>query len=103
MKSRKFMKHENTPILLVLLVIIAAVFLVELFFVRGSDISKVAFIKPMNIANVLLQISVTGILAISMTLIMISGGIDLSVGQMVCFIGTGMAYLIKLPVGMNLV
>jgi ribose/xylose/arabinose/galactoside ABC-type transport system permease subunit len=49
----------------------------------------------MNIANVLMQISITGILAISMTLIMISGGIDLSVGQMMCFLGTGMAFLIR--------
>lgn len=95
MKSRRFLRHENVPIFLVLVLIIVVVFLVELFFVRGSDISKVAFIKSMNIANVLLQISITGILAISMTLIMISGGIDLSVGQMMCFIGTGMAYLIK--------
>lgn len=95
MKSGRFFKHENVSIFLVLLFIIFAVFLVELFFVRGSNISKVAFIKPMNIANVLMQISITGILAISMTLVMISGGIDLSVGQMMCFIGTGMAYLIK--------
>jgi ribose/xylose/arabinose/galactoside ABC-type transport system permease subunit len=95
MKSRKFLRHENGPIFLVLMSTIVAVFLVELFFVRGSDISKVAFIKPMNISNVLMQISITGMLAISMTLVMISGGIDLSVGQMMCFLGTAMAYMIK--------
>jgi len=100
MKPRKLLGHENSPIFLVLLATIAAVFLVELFFVRGSDIGKVAFIKPMNIANVLMQISITGMLATSMTLVMISGGIDLSVGQMMCFIGTAMAFMIK-HVGLN--
>ena len=100
MKSRKFLRHENGPIALVLLSTIVAVILVELFFVRGSDITKVAFIKPMNISNVLMQISITGMLAISMTLVMISGGIDLSVGQMMCFLGTAMAYMIK-TVGLN--
>ena len=92
---RRFMKQENTPIFLVLLFILVAVYLAELFLVRDGNISSVAFTKPMNIANVLMQISTTGILAIGMTLLMISGGIDLSVGQMMCFIGTLMAYLIR--------
>ena len=34
-------------------------------------------------------------MAISMTLVMISGGIDLSVGQMMCFLGTAMAYMMR--------
>lgn len=88
-------KGENTSILAVLVFIIVAVFFVELIGVRDGQLAKVAFVKPMNIANVLLQISTTGILAISMTLIMISGGIDLSVGQMMCFIGTLMAALLR--------
>ena len=92
---RRFMKQDNASIFLVLLFIIVAVYLVELFMVRGGNASKVAFVKPMNISNVLMQISTTGILAIGMTLIMISGGIDLSIGQMMCFLGTGMAFLIQ--------
>jgi len=94
--SKRFLKNENLPIFVVLMVIILAVILVEFFVVREMDISRVAFVKPMNVANVLLQISITGILALSMTLIMISGGIDLSIGQMICFIGTGMAFLIRM-------
>jgi ribose/xylose/arabinose/galactoside ABC-type transport system permease subunit len=92
---RRVVRQENLPIFLVLLVIIIVTYLVELFGVRDGNFAKVAFLKPLNISNVLLQISTTGILAISMTLIMISGGIDLSVGQMMCFLGTGMAYLIR--------
>jgi len=97
---RKITRHENLPIFLVLLVIIVAVIFVEFFTVRSMDITSVAFIKPMNISNVLLQVSVTGMLALSMTFIMISGQIDLSVGQMMCFLGTGMAFLMK-TVGIN--
>lgn len=92
---KRLFKHENAPMLIVLVGIIIAVIIVEFFFIRDMNFAKVAFVKPMNIANVLIQISITGILALSMALIMISGGIDLSVGQMMCFIGTGMAYLIK--------
>lgn len=93
--TRRLLQQENMPIFLVLVFIVLAVFLVELVFVRDGNFSKVAFIKPFNISNVLLQISTTGILAITMTLLMISGGIDLSVGQMMCFIGTGMAFLLR--------
>jgi ribose/xylose/arabinose/galactoside ABC-type transport system permease subunit len=92
---RRFMQNENTPILLVLVFIVVAVFVVELIFVRQGNLAKVAFIKPFNISNVLMQISTTGILAIGMTLLMISGGIDLSIGQMMCFLGTFMAYLLR--------
>jgi ribose/xylose/arabinose/galactoside ABC-type transport system permease subunit len=92
---RRVMRQENTPTLIVLVFILIAVFFIEYLVVRDGDLSKVAFVKPMNISNVLLQISTTGILAIGMTLIMISGGIDLSVGQMMCFIGTGAAFLIR--------
>ena len=92
---RRLTRQENLPIFLVLVVMIVVVYLVELFGVRGGDVTKVAFLKPLNVSNVLMQISTTGILAISMTLIMVSGGIDLSVGQMMCFLGTGMAFLLR--------
>ncbi len=48
---RKISKNENLSIFLVLLVIIAAGILVEFFTVRSMDITKVAFIKPMNICK----------------------------------------------------
>jgi ribose/xylose/arabinose/galactoside ABC-type transport system permease subunit len=100
MNLRTTVRRENGPIFLALLATILAVILVELIFVRSFDISKVAFIKPRNMANVLMQVSTTGILAISMTVVMVSGGIDLSIGQMMCFIGTGMAFMMRI-VGLN--
>jgi len=80
--GRRIRQHENMPILLVLIVMIGVVVLVE-YFMKG----KVNFLSGMNISNVLLQVSVTGIFALSMTLVMISGGIDLSIGNMLSFLG----------------
>jgi len=45
------------------------------------------FLKIRNLTNVLRQISYTGIIGLGMTLIIISGGIDLSVGSMAAFVG----------------
>lgn len=88
--GRRVLKHENTPMLLVLIIMVLVVIVVE-WLIKG----EVNFVGGMNISNVLLQVSVTGILALSMTLVMISGGIDLSVGNMLTFLGTGMAWLMK--------
>ncbi|TIU93802.1 MAG: ABC transporter permease [Mesorhizobium sp.] len=43
------------------------------------------FLTVRNILNVLDQITVLGIMAIGMTLVILIGGIDLSVGSVVCF------------------
>lgn len=40
-----------------------------------------AFLKPTNIFNILRQTSINGIIAIGMTLVILTGGIDLSVGS----------------------
>ena len=40
------------------------------------------FISPVNLLNILQQVGVPGIIAVGMTIVMISGGIDLSVGML---------------------
>jgi ribose transport system permease protein len=47
----------------------------------------VNFIKPGNLIGIVRQSSYTGIIALGMTLVIISGGIDLSVGSMMAFTG----------------
>ena len=42
-----------------------------------------SFLKPSNLLNVLRQISINGIIATGMTLVILTGGIDLSVGAVV--------------------
>jgi putative multiple sugar transport system permease protein len=49
--------------------------------------------KPMNITNLVLQNSYVLILAIGMLLVIITGGIDLSVGSVVAFVGSVSAVL----------
>jgi ribose transport system permease protein len=74
-----------------------------LIFILGVTISWTAqgfngipvFILPNNLLMVLRQVSYTGIIALGMTLIIISGGIDLSVGSMTAFVGGIAVFLLK--------
>ncbi|HDP78182.1 MAG TPA: ABC transporter permease [Mesotoga infera] len=45
------------------------------------------FLQTQNLLNILRQVSYTGIIALGMTFVIISGGIDLSVGSMVALVG----------------
>lgn len=46
------------------------------------------FLQWQNLVNILRQISYTGIIALGMTFVIVSGGIDLSVGSMAAFVGS---------------
>ena len=65
---------------LVLLVIFTVVYEMA---TRGSS----NFIRPENLINILRQWSFVGIMAVGMTFIITLGGIDLSVGSLVAFLG----------------
>lgn len=56
-------------------------------------IFRPVFISPSNIINVLLQISINGVIAIGLTMVIITGGIDLSVGSVLCLCGVVMGLL----------
>ena len=53
------------------------------------------FLTPSNLLMILRQVSYTGIIALGMTLVIISGGIDLSVGSMTAFVGGVAVFLLK--------
>ncbi len=53
------------------------------------------FIKFSNLMNIAKQISINGILATGMTFVIISGGIDLSVGAIAAFSGVCAAFFVK--------
>lgn len=59
------------------------------------------FLMPTNILNILRQIAMTGILAIGMTFVIITGGIDLSVGSIIAMttVFTAAAVSAKMPIG----
>lgn len=54
-----------------------------------------AFITPTNLMNVVKQIAVNGILGIAMTFVLISGGIDLSVGSLIALTSVCAAFFAR--------
>jgi ribose transport system permease protein len=58
-----------------------------LLFILATIVGWPNFLKPTNLTNILRQQSYTGIIGLGMTLVIISGGIDLSVGSMMAFVG----------------
>lgn len=58
-----------------------------------SSIASPYFLQTRNILNILRQVSYTGIIGLGMTFVIISGGIDLSVGSMTALVG-GLAIVI---------
>jgi ribose transport system permease protein len=66
-----------------------------LLFILASIVGRPAFLTLGNFSNILRQSSYTGIIALGMTMIIISGGIDLSVGSMMAFVGGITIFLIN--------
>jgi len=58
-------------------------------------VSSPTFLTVSNIINVFRQSSINGILAIGMTLVIITGGIDLSIGPLVAIAGVVSAIILK--------
>ncbi len=79
LKKRKihffdFFRRYGIHIGLILMIVVTAL---------ASDV----FLRPSNLINILRQVSINGILAVGMTMIIISGGIDLSVGSIIGVVG----------------
>src|ERR1700748_809025 len=45
------------------------------------------FLTPLNLFNILRQVSIYGLLAVGMTFVILTAGIDLSIGSLVAFAG----------------
>lgn len=78
--SKLLQKTKNAGTELVLLAII-------IVFGVGLSIFTNSFLTAYNLTNLARQASITGIVAIGMTFVIISGGIDLSVGSVAGFSG----------------
>ena len=53
------------------------------------------FLHPLNVLNVLRQVSISGLVALGMTFVILTAGIDLSVGALVALCGLVGAYVLK--------
>jgi ribose transport system permease protein len=67
--------------------------------VLGTSLFSHAFFKPENILNLLRENSFIGIVALAMTFVIISGGIDLSVGALVAFVAVAGMWLMNTAIG----
>ena len=77
-----FVARYSAPIFLVALVVAFAVL-------------QPNFLHPLNLMNVLRQVSISGLIAIGMTFVILTAGIDLSVGSLVALTGLVAAYVAK--------
>lgn len=57
------------------------------------------FFGPANLINVARQASITGVVAIGMTFVILTGGIDLSVGAILALVGVIFAIIVKADIG----
>lgn len=62
------------------------------------SITSPNFLRPMNLFNILRQVSIVGISAVGMTMVLLTGGIDLSVGSIIGVAGVGTAELMLMGV-----
>ena len=53
------------------------------------------FLEPGNLFNVMRQVSITGLIALGMTFVILTGGIDLSVGSILALAGVAAAIVAK--------
>lgn len=83
--ARRKFRFTQTTLLLILMVLMIGII----------TIRSPLFLSWRNVRNVLLQNAITGIAAVGMCLLMISGGIDLSIGNQISFIGCLLALMIK--------
>ena len=79
-KESLFKRHENLTVFSIFASFVVIIVLLQLLMTGGTKFPT--FISPVNIVNILQQVAVPGIVAVSMTMVMISGGIDLSVGML---------------------
>lgn len=89
-------KNSQWSIIIVFIVLVLAMGLAESL-LRDHPV----FFKPANLSNILLQTSINTIIAVGMTLIIITAGIDLSVGSLLALCNVVMG-LTMLHVGAEL-
>ena len=73
--------------------IIGILLLLVFVFVATAILSDV-FLDPYNMENLLRRTALFGIISIGVAFVIITGGIDLSIGSVVCLVGCGLPWLL---------
>lgn len=71
------------------------IFIALLVLIVAFSMLSESFLTQVNILNILRQVSIIGICAVGMTMIILTGGIDLSVGSMIGVAGMACALMLK--------
>jgi len=79
-KKSLFKRFENSTVLSIFIAFFVIVVISQIGKTGGSEFPT--FISPVNLMNIVQQVAVPGMVAVGMTIVMISGGIDLSVGML---------------------
>lgn len=71
----------------------ALIFLIVL--VIGFAVLEPKFANPLNLVNIVRQVSIAGLVALGMTFVILTAGIDLSIGSLLAFSGLVAAFVAK--------
>lgn len=93
MSSKSAMFKDRKNFLYYLGIFAPLIFLILLILIFSSLHPR--FLHPLNIFNVMRQISITGLIALGMTFVIIVRGIDLSVGSLIALCGLVGAVIAK--------
>lgn len=87
MNESKRLKVSKASLRAYIMIAVLAVIWIYFHWATGS-----IFLTPRNLSNLMTQMSVTGVLAVGMLMVIVSGNIDLSVGSVLGFAGGIVAY-----------
>ena len=73
---------------------IQGIFLILVVVVVLTAIMSEAFLGSYNLENVLRRTALFGIISIGVAFVIITGGIDLSIGSVICLVGCGLPWLL---------
>ena len=59
-----------------------------------TSVMSDAFLTPYNLENLIRRTSLFGIISIGVAFVIITGGIDLSIGSVICLVGCGLPWLL---------
>ncbi|MDC0175551.1 hypothetical protein OAJ60_01320 [Planctomycetaceae bacterium] len=66
-----------------------------LFVFLATALMSDAFLKPFNLENLMKRTALFGIISIGVAFVIITGGIDLSIGSIICLVGCGLPFLLQ--------
>ncbi|MDD3776200.1 MAG: ABC transporter permease [Actinomycetota bacterium] len=82
-----FGRGENSTVLMITIFFFIAIVLIQVITSAvAGGVTYPSFISPVNLLNIFMQVAAVGIMAMGMSVVMIGGGIDLSVGMLVSLV-----------------